>query len=251
MNELIPIHDNNGKKAVSARELHAYLESKKDFSNWIKQRIEKYDLIENIDFTVFTQKGENLNGGRPTIEYALTIDAAKELSMVEGNAKGKQARKYFIAVEKEYREGKRVLSPAEALLKQIELMVAHEKEISALKQRTEAIEGKVNGLLELKANTEAELKSIPVSTETLPEMELRDKVRLLVNRYCQACGVLQQAVWDNIYQTLYYTYHIPIKSYTKVRKDESWLDVADRKGHVDKIYIIISNMLKSKGLSTT
>lgn len=66
----------------------------------MKNRIEKYDLIENVDFVVFPQFGENPKGGRPSIEYALSIDAAKELSMVEGNEKGKQARKYFIECEK-------------------------------------------------------------------------------------------------------------------------------------------------------
>ena len=101
---LIPINENNGKRAVSARDLHKFLESKRDFSNWIKDRIEKYGLIENQDYEVFNNFGENPNGGRPLIEYALTIDAAKELSMVEGNEKGKMARKYFIACEKKLQE---------------------------------------------------------------------------------------------------------------------------------------------------
>lgn len=98
--ELIKITEQNGKKAVSARELHAFLESKQDFSTWIKARIEKYGFIENQDFEVFHNFMENPNGGRPLIEYALSIDCAKEISMVEGNEKGKQARRYFIECEK-------------------------------------------------------------------------------------------------------------------------------------------------------
>lgn len=99
---LIPINDNNGKKAVNARDLHAFLESKQDFSTWIKNRIEKYDLVENVDYVTAPQIYGTANGGHSTrIEYALTIDAAKELSMVEGNEKGKEARRYFIACEKE------------------------------------------------------------------------------------------------------------------------------------------------------
>lgn len=100
MNELIPISNHNGQRAVNARDLHEFLESKQDFSTWIKNRIEKYDLVENVDYTVFHKFMENPQGGRPQIEYALTIDAAKELSMVEGNEKGKQARRYFIACER-------------------------------------------------------------------------------------------------------------------------------------------------------
>lgn len=98
--ELIKITEHNGKKAVSARELHSFLESKQNFADWIKNRIDKYDFIENQDFEVFHNFMNNPNGGRPSIEYALSIDCAKEISMLEGNEKGKQARRYFIECEK-------------------------------------------------------------------------------------------------------------------------------------------------------
>lgn len=101
---LIPITENNGKKAVNARDLHAFLESKRQFQDWIKDRIDKYDFIENQDFQVFHNSMKNPNGGRPTIEYALSISMAKELSMIENNERGKQARKYFIACEENRRE---------------------------------------------------------------------------------------------------------------------------------------------------
>lgn len=96
MNELIRITEQNGKKAVSARELHEFLESKQDFTTWIKSRIDKYDLVEDIDFTLHKFMERNVWKH----EYVLSVDAAKELSMVEGNEKGKQARRYFIACEK-------------------------------------------------------------------------------------------------------------------------------------------------------
>lgn len=99
MGELIPVRENNGQRAVNARDLHAFLESKRDFSNWIKDRIDKYDFIENQDYQVFNNFGENSKGGRPSIEYALSISMAKELSMIENNVRGKQARKYFINCE--------------------------------------------------------------------------------------------------------------------------------------------------------
>ncbi len=99
--ELIKIIEYNGKQAVSARELHSFLESKQDFSNWIKNRIEKYGFVENVDFQSFNKIIEREVGATNRIEYALTIDCAKELSMVEGNEKGKIARKYFINCEKQ------------------------------------------------------------------------------------------------------------------------------------------------------
>lgn len=97
MEHLITVTRNKGKKVVSARELHEKLESKQDFSNWIKGRIEKFGFQENKDFTIILSKS---TGGRPTIEYALTLDMAKELGMLEGNDIGKQIRRYFIEVEK-------------------------------------------------------------------------------------------------------------------------------------------------------
>lgn len=106
LNDLIPIEENNGKKAVNARDLHAFLGSKRDFSNWIKDRIEKYEFIENQDYQILKFDSTNLanqagrGGDRRSVEYALSIDMAKELSMLEGNVKGKQARRYFIECEK-------------------------------------------------------------------------------------------------------------------------------------------------------
>ena len=106
MNELIKITERDGQRAVSAKELHQFLEVGRDFSTWIKNRIEEYGFIEGQDYEVFPEMGENSKGGRPSKEYALTLDMAKELSMVEKTEKGKQARRYFIEMEKIALQGK-------------------------------------------------------------------------------------------------------------------------------------------------
>ncbi|WP_455474745.1 antA/AntB antirepressor family protein [Bartonella sp. B30(2025)] len=87
-------------QTVNARDLHVFLEVGRDFTTWIKDRINKYRFIENRDYIVFTNFGENLQGGRPSKDYALTLDVAKELSMVENNQKGREARQYFIECER-------------------------------------------------------------------------------------------------------------------------------------------------------
>ena len=97
--ELIPIREKNGKRTVSARSLHAFLENKRQFVDWIKQRIDQYQFVENQDYQVFHNFVKNPNGGRPQDEYAISIGMAKELSMVENNAKGREARQYFIRCE--------------------------------------------------------------------------------------------------------------------------------------------------------
>ncbi|WP_375618635.1 MULTISPECIES: antA/AntB antirepressor family protein [unclassified Bartonella] len=112
MNNPIAITNNtiNGEdvQTVNARELHAFLEVGKDFSTWIKNRINKYNLLENKDYIVFTNFGENLQGGRPSKDYALTLNVAKELSMIENNKKGREARLYFIECE---RRAKQAVTP--------------------------------------------------------------------------------------------------------------------------------------------
>lgn len=101
MRQIIPIGKSDfagcPKQTVNARELHAFLDSKQDFSTWIKARIAEYDFVEHQDFVLFHNFMEK---GRPRIEYFITLDMAKELSMVERTVKGKQARQYFIDCEK-------------------------------------------------------------------------------------------------------------------------------------------------------
>lgn len=129
MKELIKISEQNGKQAVSARELHSFLESKQDFSTWIKARITKYGFVENQDFELLHNFVEQVSGGKHLIEYALSIDCAKEIAMVEGNEKGKEARQYFIQCEK------LVKNPPKLSTK--ELLVIALKEIEQEKERLE------------------------------------------------------------------------------------------------------------------
>ena len=131
MNELIPLHsqtiDGNAVETVNARELHAFLEVNTKFADWIKNRIEQYDFVENQDFLTVSKNLEN--GGR-SIEYHITLDMAKELAMVERNDKGKQARQYFIECERKLRETQAKLAPktyVEALRTLADEVEAHEQ----------------------------------------------------------------------------------------------------------------------------
>jgi phage anti-repressor protein len=105
-NDLMPIYQttDTGEKVVDARELCGFLNVGRDFSTWLKDRIEKYGFIEGEDFSPVLGKTSN-SGGRPTKEYILKLDMAKELAMVENNEQGRKARKYFIEIERRFREG--------------------------------------------------------------------------------------------------------------------------------------------------
>ncbi|MGR3790293.1 antA/AntB antirepressor family protein [Flavobacterium sp. TN-1] len=100
MNQLINITNQNGTSVVSARDLHQFLESKQEFATWIKNRIQEYGFVEDVDYTSFDEFIKREIGGTKRKEYAITLDMAKELSMVEKTDKGREARRYFIAVEK-------------------------------------------------------------------------------------------------------------------------------------------------------
>ena len=101
MEELIKIQVKNGHQLVSARDLYKGLELKIRFSLWVKQNFKEF--IENEDFTSVSTYTVVANGARkPIQDYVLTIDMAKELCMMSKTPKGKEVRKYFIQVEKDW-----------------------------------------------------------------------------------------------------------------------------------------------------
>ncbi|BBL77395.1 antA/AntB antirepressor family protein [Methylomagnum ishizawai] len=106
--DLVPVFTGelNGQTVqfVDARDLHHFLESGHEFVNWFKERIEQYGFEEGIDFLSISSKNKNQGRGRPRTDYHVTLDTAKEPAMVERNAKGRQARRYFIDCERRLRE---------------------------------------------------------------------------------------------------------------------------------------------------
>ena len=127
MNELIKLHiqtmNSNTVDTVSARELHTFLEVQTRFNDWIAARINEYEFIENQDFVSFTENSVKPKGGRPSQEYYITLDMAKELAMVERTDKGKLARKYFIECEKRLKQ-----ELPTSYLEALETLVQREKE---------------------------------------------------------------------------------------------------------------------------
>lgn len=149
MEEIIKITEHNGKRAVNARELHKFLESKYQFANWIQERITKYGFVENQDYEVFKENLKNSNGGRPQTEYALSVDMAKELSMVENNDKGRLARKYFIECEKIARQSMVASYQIEDPIKRAERWIEEQKEKKALEAKNQEMQPKAQYFDEL------------------------------------------------------------------------------------------------------
>ena len=131
--ELIRLIENDGQKAVSMRELHEFLEVQTHFKDWSKRMLE-YGFVENRDFVLVAQKRATNNPRNPnTIEtdYALSLDCAKEISMIQRSEKGKQAREYFLDCEKKLYSAKPMtqLDILRAALDQIEAQERKQKEI--------------------------------------------------------------------------------------------------------------------------
>lgn len=100
-NGIVPIYQGRSEQQlVNARDLYDYLGVKTPYHKWIARRINKYGFIFGEDFWTFLS--ETLNG-RPSTNYILKLDTAKEFAMVENNERGRSIRKYFIEVEKRYK----------------------------------------------------------------------------------------------------------------------------------------------------
>ena len=183
-NGLIPIYEGEYEKVVDARELHEFLESKQDFTDWIKNRIGKYGFIEGEDFTIILGKS---TGGRPSIEYTLTIDTAKEIAMVENNEQGHIIRKYFIEVEKRARQPKQ-MSQAE-----LTAMIA---------QNQVEIERKANTAIEV-ANKASKQITNALDVFTAPvDKDWRQSMNAKMRGICQEYELSYLTFYHDLYEEL-------------------------------------------------
>lgn len=127
--QLIPLKENeNGEVIIDGRELHDFLKVQQDFSHWIKNQLELTDSEEGKTHSLLKTSANN--GGGTKIDYILTLDIAKEICMIAGVAPrtneetkklSKQARQYFIQIEKAWNSPEMIMKRAlEIANKQVE-----------------------------------------------------------------------------------------------------------------------------------
>ncbi|MGD6872983.1 antA/AntB antirepressor family protein [Sutcliffiella horikoshii] len=211
--DFLPVYESeNGDRLINARELHEQLVIGKDFTTWIKDRIAKYQFTEGEDFSPI--RGETLNG-RPRTDYLLKIDTAKEIAMVQNNEMGRAIRKYFIEVEKRFKEDQ-PKTQAEMLLQYAEQMVRNERENAERDQKIKRLETGVDTL-----------------TQNLTAVPDHRKVIDNVNEYARWTRLGHNEVYNSIYSILKAQHGIDVK--TRVENERRKLN-ADYYQRTGKLY---------------
>ena len=134
---------------VNARDLHAFLGVRQRFNDWIVKRIGQYGFSEDVDFTRYCDSSSG--NPNPLVHYFVSLDMAKELSMVERTKKGKEARQYFLECE---RAAERLAAVptlhdpvAQALM---QVLMDHDKtkyELAQVKEQAQRTEDKLDAVV--------------------------------------------------------------------------------------------------------
>ena len=189
--ELIKIVERDGQKLVSARELYEFLEVKTAFGIWGQRQLD-YGFIEGVDYTAI--KSENpVNQQIGISDYALTLDAAKEIAMLQRTEKGKEARQYFIECEKKLLAQKPELTKAQ-IISQALLYVVEENE--ELKIELAESKKEIQELLPDAEYTKNVLKSDSTWTVTVIAAEL-GLTAIKLNKILHEKGIqfCQNGIW--------------------------------------------------------
>ena len=110
MNELLKVEVNeNQEQTVSGRALHMFLGIETRYNDWFARMLQ-YGFEEERDF--YSKMSKNSESGRPSTDHIMKLDMAKELCMLARNEKGKQARQYFLEVEREWNSPEKVMARA-------------------------------------------------------------------------------------------------------------------------------------------
>lgn len=146
MNELIKVITNeNDEQLVSARELHDFLEVTERYSSWF-ERMLKYGFVEGTDY--IGCKVFNALARQTLQDHALKLDMAKEISMIQRSEKGKQARQYFLQVEKAWNNPEMVVQRAlQIQTRKVEALQLENAELKPKALFADAVRGSTNSCL--------------------------------------------------------------------------------------------------------
>lgn len=179
------------QKGVSARDLHAFLEVKSRFNDWIANRIKDFDFVENQDYLTLTKK---IVSGGLAKEYLLTLHMAKELSMVERNEKGKQARQYFIQCEKQLKVAQQQFAIPQTLPEALRLAADLADKNAALEKKAKEDAPKVEFCDKVVADNDAMTITRAAKLINYPPRKLKDYIRQIGWLYANSDTPMQSTI---------------------------------------------------------
>ena len=246
MNELLKVEVNeNQEPIISGRMLHEFLGVKTPYTQWFDRMID-YGFVENIDFLTVSQKCEIANGGyQNKIDHAIKLDMAKELAMIQRNEKGRQARQYFIEVEKEWNSPDKVMARA--------LIMANK----TIESKNLVIEQQGREL-EMKSQIISELKPKADYTDTILQSKALVNINQIAKDYGMSARKMNRLLADRGVQykqgkqwLLYRKYHD--KGYTssetvKIVHTDGRTDVVMRTKWTQKGRLFIYRLLKENNI---
>jgi anti-repressor protein len=184
MNQLIIVNYNNDKQTTSGRELHGFLEVESNYTTWFK-RMTEYGFIEGADFiTCLPNMESEFHGGQNKQDHQLTIDMAKEIAMLQRTDKGKEARQYFLQIEKAWNSPEAVMARA--------MRIANVKLISL----------------------QSTVELLDTENKLLAQQQVKWADRKVINALVQAYGnkIGFEAAWHDYKKELLYNHGINIQS---------------------------------------
>lgn len=157
---------------------------------------------------------------------------------------GKKAMEFKLDFISAFNEMERVIKEQDKPKSQLEILVESAQALLEQSRRLDNVESRLAAMEQEREENTKLLLAVSVSQNELPRQTLRSKIIQLVNKYASAMNLRQDAVWHKIYEQLYYLFRISINNYKKLNKKERKLDIAERNNLLDKIYDIISNMIR-------
>jgi phage anti-repressor protein len=208
---------------VDGRRLHAFLQVNERYNDWFPRMCE-YGFVERADFYC---KNSKSIGGRPAVNHSMTIDMAKEISMIQRNERGKQARQYFIECEK------RLKALPQKPMTQSEIIAAMANQNVEMERRMALTEAK----------QEQQAKEIQGIRETItikPDDDWRSNTTKLINKIVEAMGGganTHMEVRRQIYNALNDRFGVCVDTRLRNKRDRM-REVGCSKSQIDKTNIL-------------
>lgn len=225
---------------IDARELHDFLGVGKDFSTWFKDNSKKYGFVEETDYI---SRSPNLGsakneGGFNKIDYKITIDMAKELSMVQRTDLGKLVRRYLIWAESQLHkviEEPKILSPTEMFALAASALKDHEAKIAQNTADIAQIKKVLqHPLSDLNIRLAVDHKTINSHEERITKIENIgedqgpvEEIHVIIKQAAERTGCHDyQAIWNEFYRALRDNYGLDLNRRLTIlkrrRTEQGW-----------------------------